>query len=122
MRKIWQSGFQDEDRNKNIDSIYLGKVLRSDILQNCLLTDSGIVDYDVDLKFTSFNMRKIVLGSPLCHGMIGGKKPDRTRYLQRSRMCNSARGKRPWTQDFLQSPHRYLIAVQLLPIYSKKGR
>lgn len=32
VRKIWLSGFQDEDRTKNIDSINLDKVLRSDIL------------------------------------------------------------------------------------------
>ena len=34
-------------------------------------------------------------------------------------MCNSKRWKRPWTQDSAQSPHRYLIVIQLLLSYSK---
>lgn len=63
MRKIWPSGFQGEDRTKNIDNIYLSKVLRSDILQSYLLSNSGIVNYDVDLKFTSFDMRKFILSN-----------------------------------------------------------
>lgn len=48
--------------------------------------------------------------------------PGQTRYLQRSRMYSSKRGKRLWTQDSAKSPHRYLIAIQLLSSYSKKDR
>lgn len=62
MRKVWESGFDDEDRAEHIDSIDLGEIFRSDVFHRCFRGSTGIIDYDVNLKFTSFDMRKVVLG------------------------------------------------------------